>query len=224
MSFLVSVLVPSRGRVEQLKKSLESLLATCDLALGKQLEIIIRIDNDDRETENFLLSHPQLFTTMIHGHREKGRADLHHMYNEMCRLARGRFFFMWSDDATMLTPGWDLEIAQHDDGKLCYLRSSVDDSRGRDQFLFPIVHRSYYDVLGHFSRSSHNDMYVFSALKSWPNVFRNTDIVINQRVLSANAEVHAAANALWDGDEIQAGLQEDVRRIDWLLKQQTDTT
>lgn len=224
---VVSVMVPSRGRVELLKRSLESLLNTCDLALNRQVEIIVRVDDDDKETERFLLHNTHLFTTMITGSRGKGYADLHNMYNEMCRMARGRFLFLWNDDATMLTPGWDLEIAAHTDDKLCYLRSWVADTRGRDQFLFPIVHRSFYDVLGHFSLSAHNDTYIFAALKRWPELFRNTNIVIQHHALETHDQTSVEAKACWDetktkwdGPEVQDGLAEDIDRLEWLLKQQ----
>lgn len=226
---LVSVMVPSRNRIDMLKQSLESLISTCDLTPHRQIEIIVKVDDDDKATEHFLLQNPHLVTTIVTGPRGNGYADLHLMYNRMCVLARGKFLFLWNDDATMLTPGWDLEIARHDDDKLCYLRAGVSDSRGRDQFLFPIVHRSYYDVLGHFSRSAHNDTYVFSAFKRWPQLFRNTDIIIQHHALETNDLTSTEAKehwnetkTMWDSAEVQDGLREDIRRLEWLMKQQDE--
>ena len=54
-SKLVSVLVPTRRRTDLLKRSLESLRATCNLPFGEQIEIIVRIDDDDKETQKFLI-------------------------------------------------------------------------------------------------------------------------------------------------------------------------
>jgi hypothetical protein len=222
---LVSVLVPTRNRVEMLEKSLRSLIDTADLKLGRQYEIILR--HDDKATQRWLESHPDLWTTFVHGPRGNGYADLHIMYNEMCLLARGRFLFLWNDDAVMVTPGWDLEIARHDDDKPCYLRSKVEDGRGRDAHLFPIVHRSWYDVCGHFSMSPHNDTYLFSAFNTQPQLFRDTDIVVKHNALQNLNDLTSleaqrwwpTTKAGWDSAEVQNALAEDIKRLGELVKQ-----
>jgi len=229
-SKLVSVMVPTRRRTALLKRSLESLRATCDLPFNDQIEVIVRCDDDDKETQEFLMENKDLWTTLVHGPRGAGYADLHVMYNEMCHLATGRFLFLWNDDAIMLTPGWDLELARHDDGKLCYLTSGLHDGRGRDQFLFPIVHRSYYDVLGVFSRSAHNDTYVYSVFKHFPYTFRSTEITIQHDALQINDVTSMEAKSHWhhtkshwDSLEVQQGLATDVARLGQWLKQQGTT-
>lgn len=226
---LVTVMVPTRNRVPLLEKSLQSLLNTADLELNKQIEITVRHDDDDEATSRFLMNNPQLWSTVVHGPRGRGYADLHLMYNEMCVLARGRFLFLWNDDAEMLTPGWDLEIARHDDGKPCYLTSKLVDGRGRDEYLFPIVHRSWYDVTGHFSMSPHNDTYVVAAFKPYPQLFRPTEISVKHNALDLIRQGDPTSEearkwwpttkAQWGSPEVQQALEADTVKLGELVKQ-----
>lgn len=224
---LVTVLVPTRNRLELLERSLLSLIEKADLRLGQQFEIIVRHDDDDQATRRWLENHPDLWTLFIHGPRGNGYADLHNMYNEMCMLARGQFLFLWNDDALMITPGWDLEISRHNDGKPCYLRSAINDGRGRDNHLFPIVHRSWYDACGHFSESPHNDTYVYKAFSAYPQLFRDTDIVVRHDALQNLHDLTSleaqrwwpTTKQDWDGARVQTALSSDVARLGELVKQ-----
>lgn len=223
------MLLPTRGRLKKLDESLSSLEAT--VSSSSNIEVVARVDEDDVQTLDFLRSNPRTFdVSIIVGSRGNGYADLHLMYNAMCARARGRFLFLWNDDAVMKTADWDLELAKHDDGKLCYLRSKVSDSRNRDSFLFPIVHRSYYDTLGHFSLSPHNDTYVHSVFTRLPGTFRGTNIVVDHRALELLQEndqtsVEAsscwpATKADWGSDRVQNGIADDSTKLAELLKQQ----
>ena len=224
---LVSVLVPTRNRIEMLERSLLSLIENADLKMGQQYEIILRHDDDDVATRRWLEQHPDLWTVYTFGPRGNGYADLHNMYNEMCLLARGQFLFLWNDDAVMQTAGWDLEIERHNDGKPCYLRSSVDDGRGRDSHLFPIVHRSWYDVCGRFSASPHNDTYLFNAFNAYPQLFRDTDIVVKHNALQNLNDLTSleaqkwwpTTKRGWDSSEVQDALTEDRAKLGMLVKQ-----
>ena len=151
------------------------------------------------------------------------------MYNDMCVLAQGRFLFLWNDDAVMLTPGWDLEIERHDDGKPCYLMSGLVDGRGRDNYLFPIVHRSWYDVTGHFSMSAHNDTYVYAAFAPYPQLFRSTNISIQHdalQLIKNGDKTSEDAKKWWpttkkmfDSPSVQAALADDTKKLAELVKQ-----
>jgi hypothetical protein len=226
---LVSLLMPTRGRVDHLQKSLASLQQT--VSDPSRIEVLIRIDSDDQDTLSFLHRENRPYRTKaLIGNRGNGYADLHLFYNQLCSIAMGRFLFLWNDDATMLSNGWDDEIARHDDGKLCYLRSAVSDSRGRDSYLFPIVHRSYYEALGHYSRSAHNDTYVCSIFQALPGTFRDTNIVVGHSALElikAGDKTSMEAKqwwpttkGLWGSPEVQQGLQDDIAKLQDLLKQQ----
>lgn len=226
---LVSMLLPTRGRLKKLDESLASLEDT--VSTSSNVEVVLRVDADDTQTLDFLRTNPRTFDmSIIVGPRGNGYADLHLMYDAMCARARGQFLFLWNDDAVMKTANWDLELAKHDDGKLYYLRSKVTDSRGRDSFLFPIVHRSYYDTLGHFSLSPHNDTYLHSVFNRLSDAFRTTEIVIDHRaleLLNSNDQTSLEASqcwpmtkADWGSSKVQNGIADDVAKLTELLKQQ----
>lgn len=196
---LVSVMLPSRGRVDQLKASLASLEQTVTNAAD--VEVLVRADDDDRPTIDCLRSvRCKFHVSVVVGPRGNGYADLHLYYNRLCEIAQGRFLFLWNDDALMLTPAWDAELAKHDDGRLCYVKSGLVDSRGRDSYLFPIVHRSYWEALGHFSLSAHNDTYVIEVLKDLPQVFRDSAITVKHvglELIAAGDKTSMEAKQWW---------------------------
>lgn len=227
---LVSLLLPTRGRVEKLEESLRSLEETVSCAAD--VEVLIRADEDDIATvQHLAISRYKFHVGVFVGPRHNGYADLHTYYNELCEFANGRFLFLWNDDATMVTEGWDLQLATHDVDKLCYVKSRIRDGRGRDRWLFPIVHRSYYELLGHFSLSAHNDTYVYSVFSNFPATFCDTDITIHHHALenlkqkdTTTLEAKqwwSTTKALWDSEEVQNGLRADVQKVHELLKQQS---
>lgn len=141
---LISVMIPSRGRPEGLKNSIKSLLAT---ATGN-VEIIVRLDSDDPHTD--LPPGITLMTGPRHGYRY-----LHRYYNEMAQCAKGQWLMLWNDDAVMTEKGWDREIGQQPE------EMSVLNISGAFN-IFPVVHRSLYEVLGHISLQAHSDTWLQS--------------------------------------------------------------
>lgn len=221
---IASILVPTRGRVPYLKRSLESLAENIDQKT--RAEIIVRCDDDDVETKRFLESNSNLWSMMVHGPRGGGYADLHLMYDDMCRMSRGQFLFMWNDDAMMQTKGWDLEIAKHvsnDDFPL-YLDTKVYNGAEFQHYVLPIVHRSYWQILGRFSASAHNDTYVYEVLQPFfSKLYRPTDILIhhnfnemvatNDRTYLEGKLTHPSTKKPWKDNSILVPLQEDRDKI-----------
>jgi hypothetical protein len=227
--FLASLLLPTRGRVQHLAKSLASLEAT--VTDPTQIEVLVKVDDDDAQTLRYLQNDWHSFRiAVVNTPRGNGYADLHKYCNMLCEMSQGRFLFLWNDDAEMRTQGWDIEIAQHDDGKLCYLNSRVSDTRGRDSYLFPIVHRSYFEALGRYSMSAHNDTYVYQVFKDFPQLFRQTEIVVHHNALELIAQgdrtsmdakaLWPTTKGLWNGSLVQNSLKEDVAKLAELVKQQ----
>jgi hypothetical protein len=219
---LVSVLLPTRGRVDKLRSSLDSLENT--VMNPENVEVLIKVDDDDIETINYVDSMTRKFRfEKIVGPRGGGYSELHNMYNRLCAHSRGRFLFLWNDDALMLTPCWDVELIQHDDGKLCYVISGVNDVRGTDSFLFPIVHRKWYELTGHFSMSAHNDTYVYQAFSKFPHLFRKSAIIIKHHALELLSNQDktsvegrnwwSVTKQLWDSEMVQGPLRQDIELI-----------
>jgi len=225
VSKLVSVMVPSRNRVPLLQRSLETIAKLAQDTT--RVQVIVRTDDDDTGTHDWLRAHPDLVNTVCVGPRGRGYADLHNMYTDMCQNAQGRFLFLWNDDAEMMTTHWDEEIAKHDNGKPCYLLSGLQDTRGRDSYLFPIVHRSWFEATGRFSASPHNDTYIFHAFKPYPQLFLATGITIKHHALQllhdqTSREAQQwwpVTKKGWDSPEVQNALAMDTAKLGQLVKQ-----
>ena len=151
---LVSVLLPSRGRPQGLLHAVSSLIAKCDNP--SCVEILIRLDDDDdsgtQDAAGWLQS-VFLETTAIEvitGPRRGGYGSLHEFVDEMCAVAHGDFLFLFNDDLTMDTQGWDTEIARFRD-EFCVLSWRISPNPFAKN-LFPVVHRKVHQVIGHFSK------------------------------------------------------------------------
>ncbi len=146
----ISVLLPSRHRPESLRESVASLL---DLAQEPgRVEVLVAADPDDPATKQAVISvaarcwvAPERF----------GYHRFHEYINRLADLAQGDWLFLWNDDARMLTEGWDARIREAPAGVLW--------PRHNDSpFLnvFPVVHRRFVELTGHFSLSNHADSWV----------------------------------------------------------------
>jgi len=150
---MVSVILPTRGRVEKLKESLESLYSN-----GEDFELLVGADNDDMDTVNFLIkNYPDTKILLI---KRLGYLGLHYFVNNLSKIASGEWLFLWNDDCIMKTKDWDKIINKQTGFKVFCPRSNQFDYRPTESNLFPIIPRRWIEILGHFSLSPQNDSYV----------------------------------------------------------------
>ena len=160
MSYLVSVMVPSRQRENDLLKSLESLYSKA--SDPSRIEALIKIDHDDvhgyakvkQEMEDITQGNYQLLVSS----RKEGYWSLHHAWNSLARLSTGEFLYLWNDDVFMETQDWD-NIVQEYVGKICVIQGSHRLNVG-DQTSFPLVHRAIPETCGFLSPTPFNDTYI----------------------------------------------------------------
>lgn len=147
---MISVLLPSRGRPSSLADSIGSLRVMADDP--DQLEILVAADPDDPDTaEAAERSRAACWVAPT----RYGYHQLERYVNHLAAVASGEWLLLWNDDARMLTAGWDARIAEAPHGVLW---PAHNDSPMLN--IFPVVHRSIVDVLGHFSLSPHCDSWV----------------------------------------------------------------
>ena len=145
--YLVSVLLPTRGRPELMLKSVSSIIKNA--RHPEQVQILLKIDNDDKDT--YMDCYPEL---------EKLTSHYKVLYSPR-GLGYGEYLFLWNDDAKLVTPNWDEIINEYREG----LHGSpmaviqIDDKHGW-KFGFPFVHREIYNAMGHFSLNAHNDTWM----------------------------------------------------------------
>lgn len=165
---LVSVLIPTRGRVPYLLQSVDSLWS---LAMDKEIEFIFKADTDDEPTIAAIkhLSNIVPVKALV-SPRGNGYKDLHVWVNEMAAMAEGDWILVWNDDAVMKTVAWDQMIRYCGTSRqwekcwdVCLLVMATIGRPVAHEFV--LVRRKVYEILGHLSLSQHTDNWLYSVLK-----------------------------------------------------------
>lgn len=174
---MISVLIPSRGRPEQLRKSLDSLYD--NLSAGAELQVIVRVDLDDEILRDSMVHF--INATLYLGPR-LGYARMHDYYNELAYYARGEHFLIWNDDTEMLTKDWDALLLS-DKTKANKVQFIRRDTKEKADDTFPLVPRWVFEAMGHFSLHCYVDTWLSAvAAMSDIRVFRN-DVVFHHHRL-----------------------------------------
>ncbi len=109
MSLIVSALIPTRGRVMRLIKTLGSLRQACDDP--DTLEILLRVDDDDKATIAALPEIVHEFGARVHiGPRNLGYDSMGVFITELSDLALAPWVFIIDDDATVIGKGMDSKL------------------------------------------------------------------------------------------------------------------
>lgn len=141
---MISLLIPSRGRVSMLRENIQSWK-------DRHVEILVAIDDDDpQKDEYFYIRGISVYIMERHGYQ-----NLHEYYNFLAKASSGDWLMLGNDDATMLTKNWTNKILQ-EDAKIPQVLNVWNE---RDN-LFPIISRAWYEATGHFSKNTHADSWV----------------------------------------------------------------
>ena len=139
----VSVLIPTRGRIERLQTLLASYERT---SAGDNSELLFRVDDDDLETRNLLLGYGRC--RMSVGPRSGGYGNMPSFFNELAVLASGDVLMCGNDDMIFQTNGWAaliLETAnQYPDGLFDLGVSTHNEAH----FPFSVVSRRAAEKMG----------------------------------------------------------------------------
>lgn len=146
----ISVLIPSRGRIVGLEASLKSLGWEKDKKLP-EVEFLIAMDTDDAQIH--LYEEKFGSTTTIIKMPRVGYGYLDKYYNELAKIATGDWLWLWNDDATMRGGPW-LEKLKEIDSTRPYV------AQFGGHHIFPLMTRTLYKIIGHFSMGAANDTYV----------------------------------------------------------------
>ena len=147
---VISLLLPSRQRPNELKRLLNSALDTAERP--DEVEVVVYIDSDDNTYNSY--RHSQL--VKVHGPRlHDGKVNLSVKWNECWKKAKGDYFMHCGDDIIFRTKGWDTAIKEAIDarpGKICFAWcNDVSDESSRHEFgTHGFIHRNWTDVVGRF--------------------------------------------------------------------------
>jgi hypothetical protein len=100
----ISVLVPTRHRVERLK----TMIASFDRTTSGRAELVFRIDHDDTETAAYLQTVPwRLKRGVFKGQRLEGYKSTPQFLLDMIPLSAGDVLMVGNDDMVFETEAWD---------------------------------------------------------------------------------------------------------------------
>ena len=174
---MISALCPSRGRPELLAKSLGSLR---DFASG-EVELLVAADEDDGATMTVAGGLGAQLLVM----KRAGYGRLHEYYQELAAMATGDWLLVWSDDALMVTPGFDAII---DSVPERYLVADLLNPHS-PLCCFPAVRRAAVEALGRFCTDNpHVDTF-------WQDVGYQTERIrtVNVRVAHDRPDITGRA-------------------------------
>ena len=159
---VISVLLPTRGRRDVLKTSIESLVNKANQP--SRLEILFGIDEDDEGLSDYIKDELAPF---FNKHSIEARAsvfkplgyeNLHIYVNTLAGAATGDWLFFWNDDCLMDTQGWDDVIREHD-GEFKLL-APKDNHDGHPYAILPIIPKDWFILMGHLSQNAQNDAWL----------------------------------------------------------------
>ncbi|MCK9273203.1 hypothetical protein M0P65_06685 [Candidatus Gracilibacteria bacterium] len=155
---LVSVLIPSRDRVDILKNSISSLLDNAKNS--DRIEILVKFDFDDVQTItrfNSLTFRKQ--DKVLFGERFRGYKDHYLFLNDLAKLSTGEFLFTWNDDTTMMSKDWDEEISNYS-SQFVVLKPQHNMSTLQWFNGNPIYPKKWVEICGHVAMNCHTDNWI----------------------------------------------------------------
>lgn len=155
MTVNISMLLPARGRPDNLKASVESVFALAKKP--DEVEVVVRLDDDDPHLDReiqILRAHDRV--RIFRGPR-LGYHNMHTMYNKLAELSRGEWLFMWNDDIEMVTKDWDVLTRESPLYAVQFVRRDVTPT---SDYTLPIIGKPLFDVLGHISENAYCDAWI----------------------------------------------------------------
>ena len=167
----ISILLPTRKRVETLKKSVESLIRKAKDP--KSLQFLFAIDDDDTNTIKFLktTNYPNQVVLTF---KPMGYENIHRYNNSLALHAKGKWLMFFNDDAIMTTQNWDGKIM---DRRSNFRVLKVREQTGHPYAIFPIFPRDWFMLLDHISLHGQNDAWISEIAYSL-DIMRDVDIDI----------------------------------------------
>lgn len=156
---VVSVLIPTRGRVARLEKTLAALWAKA--TDPTRVEIIVHVHEDDPETRAWAERRDKR-VRMVMSDTAGGYGSVYKYINALASVSDGDWLMTMSDEYTILTEGWESILHKRlaQPRKECLLLTAKvtawPDSRSA------IMSRGLYHAIGHMGMTEYGDCYIDS--------------------------------------------------------------
>jgi hypothetical protein len=215
--------MPTRGRVEMAKNSIDSLFD--NVTDQSNIEVLIAVDNDDStatELQTMVDTHKNKDCIRIYTFERFGYKDLHKYLNALCEKSTGKYFVLWNDDAKIMTQNYDIifkEIIETQDKLYVW---QMPNNHGYD--ILPIMPREWYEVCGYFSAYNHTDswiQYIADKLgvnrQSSIHAWHYRGVNVNDPIYSEVNEECRISHKLYHSDDSLRIRNEDVEKLRWSL-------
>ena len=219
----ISILLPTRKRLDLLKKSVQSLINNA--RQPDKLQFLFAVDEDDNKTFLYLKQskYPNQLALQF---KPIGYENLHKYNNTLAGYATGKWIMFFNDDAIMKTKNWDDKIMDFED-EFCLLRFK--EQTGHPYSIFPCFPQKWFYLLDHISLHGQNDAWL-SEIAYMLNIMRDVDIsVIHDRadITGNNNDETFRLRKYNEGNPEQKGdlhhidmvklRYKDALKINWLL-------
>ena len=143
---MISLLCPTRGRPEHVKRLHESVQQSCSGLVP--VELFCYVDEDDLATIGKI--------NELHGIRIQvgPRLCLSDYWNELAKTARYDLLMLMADDVVFRTKDWDLMVSEAFDLAPDHILMVHGDDKGpagKSFATLPIVHRKWVETVGYFT-------------------------------------------------------------------------
>jgi hypothetical protein len=156
---LLSFLLPTRNRFTMLKDSIISVFEKA--SNPHSIEVLIAMDDDDttfEETVQYINESPYKDNIKLYKYERYGYKNLHLYINNLCSHATGKYLVLWNDDAKMVSDNYDTSIRHYIDNQDKLYVYQFENNHC--PYIFPVVPRQWFEILGHFSLNAHNDTWI----------------------------------------------------------------
>jgi hypothetical protein len=111
---LISVILPTRGRINMVKTLINDLVSLSD-PNNNNYEIIIKIDSDDISSieQIYKICEGKDNIYIIVSSRRKGYVNLINFLEDMTHLSHGKYVLGLADDAKMITTNWNTILEKY---------------------------------------------------------------------------------------------------------------
>ena len=214
----ISILLPTRGRTEQLYRSVSSLIDLADDAAD--IQWLFAFDNDDRNSYEYFQSNilPAIESTgalyTVMGFERLGYSRLNEYVNALALRSRGDWMVFWNDDAVMTSQSWDTVIKSYT-GK--FVLQAFDTHKKHPYSIFPIVPRKWLELIGHLSLHALNDAWL-SQIAWMLDIVERIDVVVDHErfdLTGKNKDQTFKDRVIYEGNA------NDPRDFNYLPRRQT---
>jgi hypothetical protein len=186
LKFDISVILPSRKRLQGLNDILFSILSKADPD-NVNFEVIVKVDFDDHETIDYIKNWNNDFVniTFLVNSRREGWLNMVDFVENMIDVAKGKWILNVNDDVIFDTQNWNTLLANHlNDFKIYFIKTD-----GYPQ-SFPIYPKKLKEILGHISFSNQIDTYLY-----WLSLQTNLEAYIDDVYLKHDLDLRDETHA-----------------------------